>query len=94
MELRDRHQESAGRQPAVGRRGGLLHDWRNIQQQIYLPTCGYYFTTNVGNAESYGAELEVKLPAAARPDPRRHGQRRACGITRTTTRSTVAVGKG
>jgi iron complex outermembrane receptor protein len=33
-------------------------DWRNIQQQIYLPDCGYYFTENVGNARIYGGELE------------------------------------
>jgi len=37
----------------------FLIDWTNIQQQIYLPTCGYYFTDNVGNAQSYGGELEV-----------------------------------
>lgn len=36
-----------------------LTQWSNIQQQIYLPTCGYYFTTNVGNAKIYGGELEA-----------------------------------
>ncbi len=35
-------------------------DWSNIQQQIYLPTCGYYFTDNVGNAQSYGGEIEAR----------------------------------
>jgi outer membrane receptor protein involved in Fe transport len=35
-------------------------DWDNIQQQIYLPTCGYYFTDNVGNAQSYGGEIEAR----------------------------------
>jgi outer membrane receptor protein involved in Fe transport len=35
-------------------------DWKNIQQQIYLPTCGYYFTDNVGDAQSYGGEIELK----------------------------------
>jgi iron complex outermembrane receptor protein len=34
--------------------------WRNIQQAVVLPTCGYSFTTNVGDAESYGGELEVR----------------------------------
>jgi outer membrane receptor protein involved in Fe transport len=34
-------------------------DWKNIQQQIYLPTCGYYFTANVGDAKIYGGELEI-----------------------------------
>jgi outer membrane receptor protein involved in Fe transport len=37
----------------------FLTQWSNIQQQLYLPTCGYYFTTNVGNAKIYGAELEA-----------------------------------
>ena len=37
----------------------FLTQWDNIQQQLYLPTCGYYFTTNVGNAKIYGAELEA-----------------------------------
>jgi outer membrane receptor protein involved in Fe transport len=40
-----------------------LTQWSDIQQQIYLPTCGYYFTTNVGNAKIYGGEVE----AAYRP---------------------------
>ena len=33
-------------------------DWHDIQQQIYLPDCGYYFTENVGDARIYGGELE------------------------------------
>lgn len=39
-------------------------DWQNIQQTIDLPICGYQYTANVGNAESYGAELELhyKVP--------------------------------
>ncbi len=37
----------------------FVTQWANIQQQIYLPTCGYYFTTNVGDAKIYGAELEA-----------------------------------
>jgi iron complex outermembrane recepter protein len=32
--------------------------WKDIQQEIYLPTCGYYFTANVGNARIYGGEIE------------------------------------
>jgi iron complex outermembrane receptor protein len=38
---------------------GFYTDWTNIQQQIYLPTCGYYFTSNVGNARIYGGEVEA-----------------------------------
>ena len=34
-------------------------NWKNIQQSLYLPTCGYYFTANVGDAKIYGTELEI-----------------------------------
>jgi iron complex outermembrane recepter protein len=34
-------------------------NWSNIQQSLYLPTCGYYFTANVGDARIYGGELEI-----------------------------------
>ncbi len=40
---------------------GFYTHWKNIQQQIYLPTCGYYFTENVGDAEIYGGEVEASL---------------------------------
>jgi outer membrane receptor protein involved in Fe transport len=33
-------------------------NWDHIQQSLYLPTCGYYFTANVGDAKIYGAEFE------------------------------------
>ena len=35
-------------------------NWSNIQQTITLPTCGYIFTTNVGDAKIYGSELELQ----------------------------------
>jgi outer membrane receptor protein involved in Fe transport len=34
-------------------------DWRNIQQNISLPTCGLNFTGNFGTASSEGGELEM-----------------------------------
>jgi iron complex outermembrane recepter protein len=34
--------------------------WSHIQQTINLPTCGFYFTSNVGDAKIYGSELEVQ----------------------------------
>ena len=40
---------------------GFYTDWHNIQQQIYLPICGYYFTENAGNARIYGGEVEASL---------------------------------
>jgi iron complex outermembrane receptor protein len=35
-------------------------NWTNIQQTINLPTCGFYFTTNVGDAKVYGSEFELR----------------------------------
>jgi outer membrane receptor protein involved in Fe transport len=34
--------------------------WSNIQQTINLPTCGFGFTTNVGDAKSFGSEFELQ----------------------------------
>jgi outer membrane receptor protein involved in Fe transport len=38
---------------------GYFLKWSNIQQTVNLPICGYTITTNVGNAEAYGPELEI-----------------------------------
>ena len=38
-------------------------DWTNIQQTVNLPTCGFGFTTNVGDAKIYGSELELRVLA-------------------------------
>jgi iron complex outermembrane receptor protein len=35
-------------------------DWKNIQQSVNLPICGFTFTTNAGDAKSYGTELELR----------------------------------
>ena len=40
---------------------GFLTNWNNIQQQIYLPTCGYYFTSNIGNARIWRAEADLSF---------------------------------
>jgi iron complex outermembrane receptor protein len=34
-------------------------DWKNIQQNVYLPTCGEQFTANLGTAQSRGGDVEV-----------------------------------
>jgi iron complex outermembrane receptor protein len=34
-------------------------EWHNIQQTINLPICGSQMNVNIGDAESYGPELEV-----------------------------------
>jgi outer membrane receptor protein involved in Fe transport len=39
---------------------GYLTNWNNIQQQIYLPTCGYYFTSNVGDARIWGGKSKPR----------------------------------
>ena len=44
---------------------GFVIDWKNIQQQISLPLCGYGITGNSGAARSSGFELEM----SGRPIP-------------------------
>jgi outer membrane receptor protein involved in Fe transport len=41
---------------------GAIYDtqWKNIQQQIELPLCGYAYVSNVGNAQIRGAEMELR----------------------------------
>ncbi|HEY2661861.1 MAG TPA: TonB-dependent receptor [Caulobacteraceae bacterium] len=72
---------------------GYYTNWTNIQQEIYLPTCGYYFTSNVGDATIYGGEAEavanltdsLKLTLSLAAN---HSE-----ITRTNNPTTVAVGQ-
>ena len=40
-------------------------DWKNIQQDIYLPTAGFDFETNVGKATSDGVEFDLKARLAS-----------------------------
>lgn len=35
--------------------------WKNVQQYIYLPSCGFSFTGNAGDAESKGVEIFAKV---------------------------------
>jgi iron complex outermembrane receptor protein len=37
--------------------------WNNIQQNVYLPGCGFQFTTNVGNAHSKGFDVQADWAA-------------------------------
>jgi outer membrane receptor protein involved in Fe transport len=39
-------------------------NWTDIQQTINLPTCGFNFTTNVGDAKIYGSEFELQALVA------------------------------
>lgn len=35
-------------------------DWKKVQQQIFLPNCGFDYTENAGNARSYGVDLSIR----------------------------------
>jgi iron complex outermembrane recepter protein len=35
-------------------------DWTGIQQEVFLPTCGYYYTANLGTAASRGFDLQAQ----------------------------------
>jgi iron complex outermembrane receptor protein len=37
-------------------------DWRNIQQQVTLPSCAFSFVGNVGAANVKGAEVSAEIP--------------------------------
>ena len=67
--------------------------WSNIQQQIYLPTCGYYVTLNVGDAEIYGGELEATYRVLTGLTLGATASYQHAAITRTDNSATVAVGQ-
>ena len=39
-------------------------EWNNIQQNVYLPTCGEQFAANLGKAQSKGGEIELQFRPA------------------------------
>jgi iron complex outermembrane receptor protein len=70
-------------------------DWQNIQQTINLPICGFNFTNNVGNAASYGSEVELRYKPTFIPGLTlgvNGGVGRAV-ITSSTNPQTAAVGE-
>ena len=36
-------------------------EWKNVQERVSLPGCGFSYTDNVGNARSRGGELEIQV---------------------------------
>jgi len=36
-------------------------DWRNIQQNVYLPSCGEQFTANLGHVVSRGGDVDIQI---------------------------------
>ena len=37
----------------------FLIDWKNIQQNVYLPNCGEQFTANLGQVQSRGGDIDL-----------------------------------
>ena len=72
---------------------GFLTNWTNIQQQIYLPTCGYYFTSNVGNAQIYGGEFEASFKISANLQVSATASVNHATITKSNNAVDVAVGQ-
>jgi outer membrane receptor protein involved in Fe transport len=72
---------------------GYYTQWDNIQQQVYLPTCGYYVTLNVGDAEIYGGELEASYRPITELTLGLTASYQHASITRTNNPQTVAVGQ-
>jgi outer membrane receptor protein involved in Fe transport len=72
---------------------GYYIDWQNIQQTINLPICGFAFTSNVGNAESYGTELEMAYKPIAELTLGLNGSFEHAVITSTVNAATAAVGQ-
>ena len=67
-------------------------DWRNVQQQIYLPDCGYYFTENVGNARIYGGEVEATFSVTKELTLSANASAESATITSSINPVTVPVG--
>ena len=38
----------------------FLINWKNIQQNVYLPSCGEQFTANLGQVQSRGGDIDVQ----------------------------------
>ncbi len=69
-------------------------EWQDLQQTIDLPICGFNFTSNVGNAESYGTELELRYkPPVKGLTLTYSGSLNKATITSTTNSATAAVGE-
>jgi len=67
-------------------------DWTNVQQEIYLPDCGYYFTENVGNARIYGGEVEAALRVTSHLTVSGNASAESATITSSINPVTVPVG--
>jgi len=41
----------------------FLIDWKNIQQNVYLPSCGNQYVANMGQVQSRGGDIAIQLRA-------------------------------
>ena len=39
----------------------FIINWKNIQQNVYLPTCAYSFTANLGKVQSSGGDIDIRF---------------------------------
>ncbi len=84
--------EFAGRRIRLNA-SGYLTNWKNIQQQIYLPTCGYYFTSNIGDARIWGAEAEAGFKLAPGLSLNASASLNNAKVIRSANPATVAPGQ-
>lgn len=71
---------------------GFYTSWNNIQQQIYLPICGYYFTENAGDARIYGGEFEANFRVIENLSLDASGSANSATITKSINPVDVPVG--
>jgi len=67
--------------------------WKNVQQDIPLDICGYDFTTNAGNAESYGGEAEIRAKVTPELTLSATGSGTAATLTSVSQGSGASVGQ-
>jgi outer membrane receptor protein involved in Fe transport len=67
--------------------------WKNVQQEIPLDTCGYDFTTNAGNAKSYGGEMELRAKVTPELTLSASGSGTAATLTSVSLGAGAAVGQ-
>ena len=75
--------------------GAYYIDWKQIQQTILIPICGGQFNANVGDAEAYGGEIELRYKPPVTPGLSLGLSYAATHavITRTINSDTAAVGQ-
>lgn len=64
-------------------------DWKDIQQNVFFPTCGFSFIGNLGKARSQGFELDVQAQPA-----RGLFLNASAGYTDAKLRETLSLGAG